>query len=118
MSSYPRNFYFHNVLYKNCYKTYQIKINIHTLHPCSGNDFSLSILPCNGLFTHRETDTGLDPYREGFPLDWLMDTMLCYEEIFTLHTKGDRSLSLNGYYSHFWDSAPSMDRVPIPSLCM
>ena len=50
-----------------------------------------------GLFTCMETDTGSDPIgRDSFQIGlWLQ---MYFEEIFTLHTKGDTSISIDGQY--------------------
>ena len=67
--------------------------------------------PC-GLFTYREKDRSSDPYPEGFPPDWSMATVVPWE-IFTLHTKGDGSLSLKGYCAHNYDRAPSRTGIRV-----
>ena len=64
------------------------------------------------LFVFTETDTGSDPYPEGFPRigQWLL---LYYEEIFTLHTNWDGPRSLSGYCSHFWTGSRRLIRIRV-----
>ena len=71
--------------------------------------FNKLMQPPFGLFSYTETGMGTGPSRGRFTLDYTMATVvLCTQ--FNLHRDGDRSLFLNGYCTHFKDTALSLDK--------